>query len=122
MSRGFTIPKSPVRFSLELLLMIAIASAIVLRIINLGSREFWYDEVLSLILSNGQQVNYKAPGDLPVVLRDYTTLLSLPAESSLGEVIKTVKNVFNGILGDVHPPLSYLSLHFWMRLFGNSEA
>lgn len=122
MSRGFTIPKSPVRFSLELLLMIAIASAILLRIINLGSREFWYDEVLSLILSNGQQVNYKAPGDLPVVLRDYTALLSLPAESSLGEVIKTVKNVFNGILGDVHPPLSYLSLHFWMRLFGNSEA
>jgi len=122
MSRGFTIPKSPVRFSLELLLIMAIASAILLRIINLGSREFWYDEVLSLILSNGQQVNYKAPGDLPVVLRDYTTLLSLPAESSLGEVIKTVKNVFNGILGDVHPPLSYLSLHFWMRLFGNSEA
>lgn len=122
MSRGFTIPKSPVRFSLELLLMIAIASAILLRIINLGSREFWYDEVLSLILSNGQQVNYKAPGDLPVILRDYTTLLSLPAQSSLGEVIKTVKNVFNGILGDVHPPLSYLSLHFWLRLFGNSEA
>ena len=122
MSRGFTISKSPVRFSLELLLIMAIASAILLRIINLGSREFWYDEVLSLILSNGQQVNYKAPGDLPVVLRDYTALLSLPAESSLGEVIKTVKNVFNGILGDVHPPLSYLSLHFWMRLFGNSEA
>ncbi len=122
MSRGFTIHKSPVCFSLELLLIMAIASAILLRIINLGSREFWYDEVLSLILSNGQQVNYKAPGDLPVVLRDYTALLSLPAESSLGEVIKTVKNVFNGILGDVHPPLSYLSLHFWMRLFGNSEA
>ena len=122
MSRGFTIPKSPVRFSLELLLIMAIAAAILLRIINLGSREFWYDEVLSLILSNGQQVNYKAPGDLPVALRDYTALLSLPAESSLGEVIKTVKNVFNGILGDVHPPLSYLSLHFWMRLFGNSEA
>lgn len=122
MSRGFTIPKSPVRFSLELLLIMAIASAILLRIINLGSREFWYDEVLSLILSNGQQVNYKAPGDLPVALRDYTALLSLPAEATLAEVIKTVKNVFNGILGDVHPPLSYLSLHFWMRLFGNSEA
>jgi uncharacterized membrane protein len=72
-----------VRFSLELLLMIAIASAILLRIINLGSREFWYDEVLSLILSNGQQVNYKAPGDLPVVLRDYTTLLSLPQSPAL---------------------------------------
>ncbi|MBD1942187.1 hypothetical protein H6F50_07410, partial [Coleofasciculus sp. FACHB-712] len=54
MSRSFTVPKSSRRWlSLEMLLLGAIAIAVLLRIIYLGSREFWYDEVLSLILASG---------------------------------------------------------------------
>lgn len=101
-----------------MLLLGAIAIAVLLRIIYLGSREFWYDEVLSLILANGHAVDYQAPGAQPVNLRDYTALLSLPP----GNLVGTLKDVYKGILGDVHPPLSYLSLHFWLQLFGNSEA
>ncbi|MFE1743659.1 glycosyltransferase family 39 protein [Coleofasciculus sp. H7-2] len=119
MSRSFTVPKSSRRWlSLEMLLLGAIAIAVLLRIIYLGSREFWYDEVLSLILANGHAVDYQAPGAQPVNLRDYTALLSLPP----GNLVGTLKDVYKGILGDVHPPLSYLSLHFWLQLFGNSEA
>lgn len=109
------------RPALELIAFLAIAIGVVLRLIYLGSREFWYDEVLSLIVATGQNVNYKGPGASPVPLRDYTALLSLPAPANLGEAIATVRNVFKGLLGDVHPPLSFLSLHFWIGLFGNSE-
>jgi len=111
-----------IRPSLELLALLAIAIGILLRLINLGNREFWYDEVLSLIVATGQNIFYKGPGAAPVSLGNYTTLLSLPTERNLGEAIATLRNVFKGLLGDVHPPLSFLELHFWIRLFGNSEA
>lgn len=117
-----TKPKLIMRPALELIAFFAIAIGVVLRLIYLGSREFWYDEVLSLIVATGQNVNYKGPGASPVPLRDYTALLSLPAEANFGEAIATVINVFKGLLGDVHPPLSFLSLHFWIRLFGNSDS
>lgn len=120
MSRGFPVSKLSVRFSWVLLGAIAIA--IVLRIVNLGTREFWYDEVLSLIVATGQQVNYKGSGPLAVELRNYTELLSLPTESTGHDVLETIRNIFKGLAGDVHPPLSFLSLHFWLRLFGNSET
>ncbi|MBD2742833.1 glycosyltransferase family 39 protein [Coleofasciculus sp. FACHB-1120] len=119
MSRSFTVPKSSRRWlSLEILLLGAIAIAVLLRIIYLGSREFWYDEVLSLILASGHGVDYQAPGAQPVNLRDYSALL-IPRS---GDVVGTIKDVYKGILGDVHPPLSYFSLYFWLQLFGNSEA
>jgi uncharacterized membrane protein len=110
-----------VRPALELIAFFAIAIGVSLRLIYLGSREFWYDEVLSLIVATGQNVNYKGPDASPAPLREYTALLSLPEEANLGEAIATVSNVFKGLLGDVHPPLSFLPLHFWIRLFGNSE-
>ena len=117
MSRSFPFFKLPTRFSLEQLLIAAIAIGILLRLLNLGSREYWYDEVLSLLVSSGQAVNYDGPESSPVALRDYTAWLSLPANAGL----QTIKNVFQGLVKDVHPPLSFLFLHFWMRLFGNSE-
>lgn len=114
--------KLPQRLSLEFLLLGLIAVAVLLRILYLGSREFWYDEVLSLLVATGQGTKYQHPGDLPVVLNNYKALLSLPAESSVGDAIETIKNIFKSLFADVHPPLSFLSLHFWLRLFGNSEA
>jgi uncharacterized membrane protein len=109
--------------SVEKLALMAIAIAIVLRIVNLGSRELWYDEVLSLLLSTGQRAAYQTPGDTPVVLAEYTPLLSLPIESSLRDLILTFKNLLLSLLaGEPHPPIFFLSQHFWLRLFTNSEA
>jgi uncharacterized membrane protein len=107
--------------SFERLLLVAIAVSIVLRIINLGSREFWYDEVLSLLLSNGQKINYQHPGNLPVILADYTALLNLPVENNWTDVLHTGKNLLRGLVAEPHPPLFFLGQHLWLRLFGNSE-
>lgn len=110
-------------FSIEKLALIAIAIAIILRIVNLGSREFWYDEVLSLLLSTGQKSAYQTPTDLPVLLADYTPTLKLPVESSLSDIFFTLKNLILSLVGgEPHPPMFFLSQHLWLRLFGNSEA
>lgn len=106
-----------------MLLIIAIAIAVLLRILNLGSRELWYDEVLSLLLSTGQKVAYHTPEDSPVVLAEYTSLLSLPAEFTARDVLTTVRNLLQGLLaGEPHPPLFFLGQHLWLRFFGNSEV
>ncbi|MDJ0620904.1 MAG: glycosyltransferase family 39 protein [Calothrix sp. MO_192.B10] len=109
--------------SLEILAIIIIALAVLMRILNLDSREFWYDEVLSLLLSTGQKNAYHTPGDTPVVLAEYSSLLSLPVEVSLLSFITTVKQLLTSLLGgEPHPPLFFLSQHFWLRFFGNGEA
>ena len=106
----------------ELLVIITIAIAVLLRILNLGSRELWYDEVLSLLFSTGQKVAYHTPEDSPVVLGEYTSLLRIPAELAGRDVITTVRELLRGLLGgEPHPPLFFLSQHLWLRFFGNSD-
>jgi uncharacterized membrane protein len=115
----FQLPKKK---SLDIILLIAIAIAILIRIINLGSREFWYDEVLSLLLSTGQKGLYKSPGDVPVALSQYLPVLNLPVEQGLGDFFNTLEKLLKGLVKEPHPPLFFLGQHLWLRLFGNSEA
>ncbi len=103
-------------------LTVPIAIATLLRILYLDSRELWYDEVLSLLLFSGQKGNYVTPTDLPVRLADYTPLLHLPVENSINDIFVTVKQLLRGLAAEPHPPLFFLSQHFWLRLFGNGEA
>jgi uncharacterized membrane protein len=111
------------RYSLlELCFIIAIAIAIILRIVNLGSREFWYDEVLSLLLSTGQKKLYNHPTDVPLVLANYKPLLSLPVEKSFGDLLQILEKLIKGLVAEPHPPLFFLGQHLWLRLFGNSVA
>ncbi|VEP12815.1 conserved membrane hypothetical protein [Hyella patelloides LEGE 07179] len=105
---------------LELGLIIAIAIAVILRILNLGSREFWYDEVLSLLLCTGQKKLYTHPLDVPLVLANYKPLLSLPVENGFGDILQTFEKLLKGLVAEPHPPLFYLGQHIWLRLFGNS--
>jgi uncharacterized membrane protein len=107
---------------LELCCIIGIAIAIILRIVNLGSREFWYDEVLSLLLCTGQKKLYTHPTDIPLVLANYKPLLSLPVEKSFGDFLQTLEKLIKGLVAEPHPPLFYLGQHLWLRLFGNSVA
>ena len=108
--------------SWEWLLLGAIAIAVILRIINLGSREFWYDEILSLILSTGKKSLYSTPKDIPVAIASYQNLFSLPVENSFNDLASTLEKLLKGIVAEPHPPLFYLGQHLWLRLFGNSEA
>ena len=108
--------------SLELFLLAIIAIAILLRILYLGSREFWYDEVLSLLLSTGQKAAYQTPQATPVDLTDYAALLNLPAQNSIHDLFANLENLLKGLVAEPHPPLFFLSQHLWLHLFGNSEA
>ncbi|MBD2502609.1 glycosyltransferase family 39 protein [Anabaena azotica] len=123
MNPGLPVAKLNKLVSLHTLALGAIAIAVFLRLVNLGSREFWYDEVLSLLLATGQKNAYQTPGDVPIALAQYLPILTIPNESGFGAVISTVKNLLLSLLGgEPHPPLFYLSQHLWLRLFGNSEA
>ncbi|MGF1539635.1 MAG: glycosyltransferase family 39 protein [Pleurocapsa sp.] len=105
---------------LEIILFVAIATSVILRIVNLGSRELWYDEVLSLLLSTGQKKLYQHPGGTPVLLANYKFLLSLPIENSINDFWQTIEQFLKGLVGEPHPPLFYIGQHLWLRLFGNS--
>ena len=105
---------------LEIILLVAIASAIVLRIVNLDSRELWYDEVLSLLLSTGKKSLYQNPQDIPIALTNYQSLLSLPIENGINDFGQTIERFLKGLTSEPHPPLFYISQHIWLRLFGNS--
>lgn len=120
MSRSFPLSKLSRTFSWALLIVMAIA--VLLRVINLSSREFWYDEVLSLLLSTGQKTSYSTPKELPVTLADYTPLLSLPVENGIGDILASLKKLLQGLAAEPHPPLFFLGQHLWLRLFGNSVA
>jgi uncharacterized membrane protein len=109
-------------WSIELLLLFAIAIATVLRIIFLDSREFWYDEILSLLLSSGQKSLYQSPERTPVLISEIASSLNLFTDSNIFNLLPTVKKIFQGLAGDVHPPLFYVSLYFWRLLFGSSET
>ena len=73
---------------IALLLILILAFAVLLRIINLGAESIWLDEASSV------------------------TLARLP----LAGIIDLVSRE------DVHPPLYYLALHYWIMLAGDSEA
>lgn len=108
--------------SLEMLLGCAIALGLVLRLLNLETREFWYDEVLSLLLSTGQRIKYSLPENSPIALSDLTALLNLPSENSLGAIAKTLQSLVRGLYGgEPHPPIFFLTQHVWLRFWGNSE-
>ncbi|MBD1843183.1 glycosyltransferase family 39 protein [Cyanobacteria bacterium FACHB-63] len=108
--------------TLEMLLGSAIVIGIYFRILNLGTREFWYDEVLSLLLSTGQRLQYSMPDDAPIALARFTALLNLPPENSWGAIAKTLQGLVRGLYkGEPHPPVFFLAQHLWLRLFGNSE-
>lgn len=108
---------------IEYLMIAAIFISILLRLLNLGSREFWYDEILSLLLSTGKKLAYQSPEATPIILKNYTFLLKLPEETTIQEFLKTLINLLRGLVGgEPHPPLFFLIQHFWLRLFGSSEV
>lgn len=103
-------------------LLICIALGTGLRVLWVGARELWYDEAISVLLASGQKDRYQLPDDVPFALKDFSHLLTVPAEKDVAAALETAKAVIKSTLGDPHPPLFYLGEHGWMRLFGNGEA
>lgn len=108
--------------TLEILLSCAIALGLAFRLLNLGTREFWYDEVLSLLLSTGQKIKYSLPEETPIALSQLTAFLNLPSEGSISAIAKTLQSLIRGLYGgEPHPPVFFLAQHVWLRWFGNGE-
>jgi uncharacterized membrane protein len=109
-------------WSFNYFLLLVIAIAVLLRVIQLGSRELWYDEVLSLLLATGNKIFYRSPENTAFALSAYHSLLTLPNENNFADTLVTISHVLKGILAEPHPPLFFLEQHLWLRLWGNSEA
>jgi len=76
------------RVSLVAILLLAL----VLRLINLSSRNLWYDEAFAVLY----------------------------AEKSFSAILYGTITQVEGAAADVHPLLYYFFLHLWMGLFGQS--
>ncbi|MEM9980353.1 MAG: glycosyltransferase family 39 protein, partial [Cyanobacteria bacterium P01_D01_bin.2] len=100
-------------------LILSVFIGLAIRFLCLTRHELWYDEVLSVLLSSGQRIAFENPEAVPIALKEYTRLLSIPTNTGF---VETVKNLLKGILGDPHPPLFYLGQHLWMRGLGNGVA
>jgi uncharacterized membrane protein len=103
-------------------LWVAIALGALLRLIWVGKQEFWYDEVLSMLFASAQKNAYELPQNMPFKVQDISLLLTPLSAKSITGNLDTVDGVIKGALSEPHPPLFYLAEHFWIRLFGNSEA
>ena len=104
--------------ALEVFSLVSVAVGVGLRLLWIGKRELWYDEVLSVLMSSGQKKVYQLPQDVPFSLQDFSGLLGVSPSQSF---LSAVESVIKGTAGDAHPPLFYLGEHVWMRLFGSSE-
>lgn len=111
------------RIRIEWILIAAIAISCLIRIIYVGVRELWYDEVLSLLLFTTQRTSYIDPPATPIALADYSALLQLPAFNGIGDFIQAIKPLLQGLVGrEPHPPLFFLSQYLWLPLTGNQET
>ena len=102
----------------DVLLWVALSIAILLRFININQRELWYDEVLSLLLSTGQKMQYVGPTDQVVTLSQYSALLHLPTLSFPLMLERLIRGLQGG---EPHPPLFFLGHHLWLHGFGAGE-
>ena len=102
----------------DILLWVALGVAILLRFININHRELWYDEVLSLLLSTGQKIQYVGPSDQVVTLNQYSALLHLPSLSFPTMLERLIRGLQGG---EPHPPLFFLAHHLWLHGFGAGE-
>jgi uncharacterized membrane protein len=122
MDKGFLKSGKPRLLTLNFFLLGMIGCGILLRIVYLGKREFWYDEVLSLALSTGHKMRYFTTDGIAVALANYQSLLQLPQEQGFGAVAQTVATLLRGLAAEPHPALFFLSQHFWLRWWGRGEA
>lgn len=102
----------------DVLLWVALSVSILLRFVNINHRELWYDEVLSLLLSTGQKMQYVGPPDQAVALSQYSTLLHLPSLSFPLMLERLIRGLQGG---EPHPPLFFLMHHLWLHGFGAGE-
>ena len=91
----------------------AVALAAGLRVYRLGAEDYWVDEVSSLLNAAGTQGEFL---DLPkgVVLDEVPRPGNLAPDTTTSDVLKNMRR-------ETHPPLYFMLLFWWRRLFGDGE-
>ncbi len=99
------------RFGLALVAILLLA--LFGRLWNLGSEDYWLDELHSLLNSAGRRAEFEA---LPVgqIIRAVPDCTTLDGSFAPGRV-------WRGMRDDSHPPLYFVLLHMWRVLFGDGE-
>lgn len=112
------VPPKPAVAALKWIVLVLLCVGILFRFSNLGQKVYWHDEVFTSMeatahtgseltskMFNGQQ---RAPSEL----LSYQRI----------DPIRTIPQLIFGIGSEdpQHPPLFYLWMHFWMRLWGSS--
>lgn len=105
----------------KLILLLIFVIGIVLRLNNLGGRSLWTDEFFTLFQSTGH-------GRIQQFLdtfstRDYPELFKAKYFKSFlkNDPLKGIKDVSEGLIKeDTHPPLYFIIMHIWMKVFGDS--
>src|SRR5207237_180599 len=93
---------------LALLLLVALVP----RVYRLGERSFWFDEGYSVADARGVRPQRFTQSTAVFTAREWVAEI----RPSLGRVCDSVR------AGENTPPLYYLFLAVWMRLFGSGEA
>lgn len=99
------------KFGLILFAILALGALLVFS--TLGDEDLWLDEMHSLLNSAGHRAEFEA---LPTgqILHDVSRHTDLVELSS-------VANVWHDMRSDSHPPLFFVILHGWRRLFGDGD-
>ncbi len=94
-------------------LVAVLALATALRLYGLGEPNFWLDELHSLANSAGRRTEFEAP--TPGVIFSFSSgSTQLTDQSTWG-------HVWRGMSVDSHPPIYFLLLNSWRRVFGDGE-
>jgi len=99
------------KFDLILFGILAVGALLVFS--TLGDEDLWLDEMHSLLDSAGHRAEFEA---LPAG----QVLHYVPRHTDLNEV-SSVAKVWHDMRSDSHPPLFFLILHSWRRLFGDGD-
>jgi 4-amino-4-deoxy-L-arabinose transferase-like glycosyltransferase len=121
-------PRSIVPSWLVPVVLALVQAAILLRVAAASRPGLWADEIFSLAIATGHSLEHPAAaavpalGDfaepretqLPAVFRRYAEHEERPA--GVGRVVRAVR------LSDTNPPLYYVLLNGWTRVFGTGDA
>jgi hypothetical protein len=102
-----------------LLLALLFLGSLSVRLYNLGGQSLECEELYTLPAATGHQYVYltgesNAELPFPTTTRDYKRLLTPESERGLTEVTGVLRR-------NVHLPLYFYFMHYWLKLFGISE-
>jgi len=100
----------PPSYSINLFLLVCLAIALIIRLINLTGKPPWTDEFSSIVFSLGNNFQ-NLPLDQIISIDPLIHLLQPNPDQSITQVVNNLMSQSN------HPPLYFILSHWWLKLF-----